>query len=135
MSRRLLGLVFVAALCCGGCTAVIGGGGGGTVAWSWGAPGYRLNVIADTGIRFVVDVPDDIFVYGGIWYRYAGGVWYNCRNYGGAWVRISAPPAVFFSIPSGHVKYRVVRGRQAPPAHPAGPGRGHGRGHGYGKRK
>jgi hypothetical protein len=110
-----------------------GGGGGVSVGWRWGSPNYRLSVIADTGIKFIADIDEDIFCVGSLWYRFSGGVWFSCSTYGGSWVRIDAPPAVFTRIPPGHAKYRVVKGRR--PGSEEHPGKGHGRGRGRGKNK
>jgi len=105
------GMVALAALC--GCSAAVSSGGhhrppGG--AWHWGVAGPRLVVIESTGIQYVADSDDeDIFFWDGGWYRWYDGTWYNCRSYGGSWVRIGEPPAVFLRIPPRHVKYRAVR--------------------------
>jgi len=117
-----------------GCTAMVSDNRPPPGRWAWGRPGPRLEVIADTGIQFVVDADEDVFVLGGVWYRHVGGAWYSTRTYGGQWAVISQPPAAFYRIPPGHAKYRVVGGRAAP-AGPkeegkddeSRPGRGHGR--------
>ncbi|MCX7803805.1 MAG: hypothetical protein N3A38_01315 [Planctomycetota bacterium] len=83
--------------------------------WVWGRPGYRLVAIPGTTIQYIADVDEDIFFSGGVWYRFDAGVWYECRTYGGAWVRISAPPIAFAAIPDGHIKVHV---RSKLPAHP-----------------
>lgn len=83
-------------------------------ARGWGHANPRLVVIAGTGIQFVADIDDDIFLYGGLYYRYYGGTWYHCRSWGGSWARISAAPVAFHRIPPKHVKYRVIKGHKAP---------------------
>ena len=125
-----------------GCYVGVGGSVGHVHGgWVWGRPGYQLAVIGDTGIEYVANAgDDDIFFHLGLWYRWYGGGWYSCRSYGGSWVRIAEPPAVFWRIPPAHVKYRVVRAhverRGAPPGPEPGkgppPGRGpQGRGRGH----
>jgi hypothetical protein len=87
--------------------------------WVWGRPSPRLVVIGGTGIKYVIDAGEDIFFYGGIWYRFHGGRWHHCRRYGGSWTVISAPPTVFSKIPRGHAKHHVVRHvRPKPGPHP-----------------
>lgn len=127
-----LGLLILVA----GCTLAASSGGrppGRARGWRWGAPNYRLELIAGTGISFVADVDEDIFVCGGLWYRFANGVWFSCGSYGGAWERIPAPPAVFVKIPPGHAKHRVVKAHGAPHGKPKDKGKG--KGHGKGKWK
>ena len=131
--RRAVGfLAFAALLALSGCVAVVGPGHPRGYRRGWGPPRPRLVLIAGTGIQYVADIDDDIFLYGGLYYRFYGGGWYHCRTWGGSWLRISAPPVVFYKIPPRHVKYRVIRGHKhhpPPPKHhpgkgPQGPGKG-----------
>ena len=127
MRLKLAGLVCAGLfLALAGCTTMISDGGPGPASapppgrpWGWGQPGPRLSVIADTGIQFVVDTDEDIFLNAGIWYRHSGDAWFSCGTYGGRWTAVREPPPVFYRIPPGHAKYRVVKGRPGPG--PGGP--------------
>jgi hypothetical protein len=104
-------------------------------AWGWDRGRPRMEVIQGTSIQFVVEGNEDIFLCGGSWYRWGGGVWFMAHEEGGAWQRIQEPPAVFYRIPPGHVKYRVVKdhndnqgkGRDKDKDDDDRPGKGHGR--------
>jgi hypothetical protein len=117
---------FVLAL--SGCTAVYSDRSPGPRAgvWVWGQPGYRLMLIGDTGVHYVADCDEDIYVHEGVWYRYRAGVWYSCRSNGGQWVAVRTPPPAFSRIPPGHAKYRPV-GPKGPEHEPKGPPPGRGR--------
>jgi len=118
--RRAVGfLAFAALLALSGCVAVVGSGP--RYRRGWGPARPRLVLIAGTGIQYVADVNDDIFLYGGLYYRFYGGGWYHCRSWGGSWARIAGPPVVFYKIPPRHAKYRVIRGRKPPPGRPHRP--------------
>ncbi len=84
--------------------------------YRWGSPGPQLSVIQNTDIYYVREGNEDFFRHRGIWYRYHSGRWYQTRTYGGRWVAIGRPPAVFAKIPPGHTKYRVVSQSRHKPA-------------------
>jgi len=117
LAASLLGGLFLASA---GCTAMYSEGGPGPQArpaghgWGWDRGRPRMEVISGTSIQFVVEGNEDIFLYGGAWYRWGGGTWYLSTEEGGAWKRIQEPPAVFYKIPPGHAKYRVVGNRGGP---------------------
>ncbi len=62
-------------------------------------------VIPGTYAYFAPDIPEDLFFYGGYWYRPYGGYWYQSLAWDGTWVFISAPPVVFLELPTN---YRVI---------------------------
>lgn len=66
----------------------------------------EVAVIPGTYVYFVPDVPDLLF-YAGYWYRPYEGRWYRSAAYGGPWVFIDRPPAVFFRLPPN---YRAMSG-------------------------
>jgi len=134
--RRAIAVVVL--LASAGCFAAVSSGPSGGHppgrARGWGHANPRLTLIAGTGIKFVAEINEDIFEYGGVWFRFSGGSWFRCGTYGGAWVQIGEPPAVFYKIPEGHAKHRVIKGRKPHPH--GGPGhKGHGGGKGKGKGK
>ena len=123
MRRFAVLFAFAVLLAASGCTTMVSSGPPRRRrphgrARGWGQPNPRLVVIAGTNIQYVADVDDDIFVYGGLWYRYYGGAWFRCRTWGGGWTRISAAPVAFRKIPPKHVKYRVIKGHKPPKHHP-----------------
>ncbi len=120
MYRSAVLFAFAALLAASGCTTMVSSGPPRRRhppgrARGWGHANPRLVVIAGTGVRYVADIDDDIFIHGGLWYRFSGGVWFRCGTWGGGWARISAPPVAFHRIPPKHVKHRVIRGHRPPP--------------------
>lgn len=89
--------------------------------WAWGRANPRLAPIPGTSIQYVEDTDEDVFLFGGVWYRCSGGLWFSCRTYGGEWARVKAPPAEFERIPPGHAKARVKPGRGPGPKPARGP--------------
>lgn len=141
--------LFVASLVAGllllpaGCTTTVSSGGPQAGpqpqghppghAWGWNKGRPRLATIEGTSIQYTTEGPDDIFLYGGGWYRFSGGVWFVSYKEGGAWERIQDPPDAFLRIPPGHAKYYVVKDRVGPKGKGQGqddddkPGKGRGR--------
>jgi len=77
--------------------------------------GVPLVVIKGTGIEYVNRAGMDVFLYGGVWFKFEGGLWHRANAFAGPYVRIASPPAAFGKIPPGHAKGHVVRRRK--PAH------------------
>lgn len=50
----------------------------------------------------------DIYYVDGYYYLYERGVWWRSRWYDRGWVKITALPAVFLTIPKTHPRYRVI---------------------------
>jgi hypothetical protein len=81
--------------------------------------GPQFTITVSSGVR-VVEPPQpdcDMFYYGGIYYLYADGYWYRCRDYGGnyALVEVRSVPRAVLQVPEAHWRHH--------------PGRGHARGH------
>lgn len=78
-------------------------------------------------VHYVPSAPVDLFVVGGRWYAWHGGVWWVARSYRGPWARVgvaalpagllSVPPT-YSRVPPGHLKAGELQG----------PGQGRGRG-------
>jgi len=103
-TRALVGLLLVLAVVTAGCTVIVGAPGPRVVV----AP-PRLVFVPGTVIKYAPDLPEDVFYYGGAYYKVSGGVWYRTPAWGNPWVRATAVPDAFMRIPPGHAKHHVVR--------------------------
>jgi hypothetical protein len=65
--------------------------------------------ISGTQIRMVTNAGEDVFFYGGRYYRHAGGCWWHSRAWNFGWARTMVVPDVFLAIPPSHPQYYVVR--------------------------
>lgn len=68
-------------------------------------------VIPGTYAYFAPDADEELFFYGGFWYRPHGGHWYRASYYGGPWgsIVIHEVPGVLIKLPPGY--------RNVPPGH------------------
>jgi len=101
-----------------------------------------LVVVPGSPVYYAPEVPYNFFYYGGTYYVFNDGYWYNSRSAHGPWVfvqhvprAVRYVPARYYHVPPGHLKHH------GPPPW-AGHGRGHykhdddhghGHGHGHGK--
>lgn len=58
-----------------------------------------LVVIPETYVYVVPDIAEDIFFYGGWWWRPWDGRWYRSRNYSSGWVHYSRIPSFYSKVP------------------------------------
>jgi hypothetical protein len=70
-------------------------------------------VIPDTYVYFVPDVQEDIFFYGGYWFRPYGRRWYRATSYNGPWVFIS-PRRVPYTVLHVPPNFRAYQYRRIP---------------------
>lgn len=61
----------------------------------------ELIVLPGTYVYVAPDVNEDIFFYGGWWWRPWEGHWYRSRNYGSGWSYYRDVPSFYRGIPSG----------------------------------
>jgi len=61
----------------------------------------ELIVLPGTYVYVAPDVNEDIFFYGGWWWRPWEGHWYRSRNYGSGWSSYRSVPSFYREIPSG----------------------------------
>lgn len=62
-------------------------------------------VIPDTNVYVVPDIRDDIFFYGGWWWRPWNGRWYRSRYYDRGWTFYHRSPFFYQTIPPGWRDY------------------------------
>lgn len=62
-------------------------------------------VIPETHVYAVPDIPEDIFFYGGWWWRPWQGRWYRSRYYDRGWVHYPRPPVFHRHVPPGWRNY------------------------------
>jgi len=67
-----------------------------------------LAYIPGTPIQVVSNAADDVFFYGGYYWRVHNGIWYRSSFWDRGWVVWHDVPHVFLSIPPTHPKYHVV---------------------------
>lgn len=95
-------------------------------------------------------VPDNYFVYQGVYYLYHGGVWHYSRHYNGPWMAlmihqvpqpILAVPVPYYKKPPAHWKkhgpppWAVAKGHDKERGHGKDKRHGKDKGHGKGKGK
>lgn len=80
-----------------------------------------LTYIPGTEIQVVSNAPDDVFFYGGFYWRFYNGVWYRSRYWNHGWVIWHDVPHVFLQIPPTHPKYHVVMHHPAYKVHSGPP--------------
>ena len=61
----------------------------------------ELIVLPGTYVYVVPEVNEDIFFYGGWWWRPWEGHWYRSRSYGSGWAYYRSVPSFYREIPSG----------------------------------
>lgn len=61
----------------------------------------ELIVLPGTYVYVAPDVNEDIYFYGGWWWRPWEGHWYRSRNYGSGWSYYRSVPTFYREIPSG----------------------------------
>ncbi len=61
----------------------------------------ELIVLPGTYVYVAPDVNEDIYFYGGWWWRPWGGHWYRSRHYGSGWVSYRSVPSFYRGIHSG----------------------------------
>ena len=66
------------------------------------------SVIPGTGIS-LVNGRNDLFRYGGYYWRYHNGSWWRSSRWNGGWVINSTVPSAFLRIPMSHPAYRTAR--------------------------
>src|SRR5210317_1201255 len=68
----------------------------------------RLEAIAGTGLQFVANTRNDLFLFDGRYYILLSGRWFANQDFKGQWANVKKLPADFASIPSDHSKARVL---------------------------
>lgn len=61
----------------------------------------EMVVIPDTYVYFVPDVDEEIYFYGGWWWRPWNGRWYRSQSYSSGWGYYQDVPSFYREIPSG----------------------------------
>ena len=61
----------------------------------------QLVVIPETNVYVIPDVNDDIFFYGGWWWRPWEGRWYRSQRYDSGWGYYKGNPSFYGHVPSG----------------------------------
>jgi hypothetical protein len=61
----------------------------------------ELIVLPGTYVYVAPDVDEEIFFYGGYWWRPWEGHWYRSRHYGSGWSSYRSVPSFYRGIPSG----------------------------------
>jgi len=81
-------------------------------------------VIPETYIYAVPDVPEDLFFYGGWWWRPWEGRWYRSHHYDSGWARYQGTPAFYANIsPRWREDYREHHWKGHPWKHQKVPAR------------
>jgi hypothetical protein len=77
------------------------------------APPRWQHVPSVNGMEYAPGIHQDLFRYGGNYYQFHNGRWYQGRNYNGPWGMIHRPPQAFHQVnhhywktPPGWVKHR-----------------------------
>jgi hypothetical protein len=71
-------------------------------------PTPSLAYIPGTPIQMVSGY-DNVFYYGGYYWRCLNGMWYRSHAWNGGWAVYHSVPAAFLSIPQHHPAFHVVR--------------------------
>jgi hypothetical protein len=68
----------------------------------------RLEAIAGTGLQFVANTRNDLFLFDGRYYILLSGRWFANQDFKGQWAKVKKLPADFAKIPADHDKSRVL---------------------------
>jgi hypothetical protein len=73
----------------------------------------RLVVVPGTSVYYVPSASFNLFVFGGRYYSFHHGVWFQANSHRGPWVMVAAEhvpkpvlavPVAYYKIPPGHAK-------------------------------